>query len=175
MRNAGVVTPRLMLRPFAMEDAPAVMRLSREETLRHRMPDQVYETQEDARKMVSFLAGNVQTDGFPFVLAVALKETGELIGHIGLSPLNEGIEIGYAIAMAHQGRGYATEAVTAFSPWALQRLSMEGILAVVEADNFGSRRVVEKAGYVFLEERTIKAFGRTALCRYYAYRREGGE
>ncbi|WP_353958623.1 GNAT family N-acetyltransferase [Sporolactobacillus laevolacticus] len=47
-----------------------------------------------------------------------LKKTNTLIGHVGLSKISDGVEIGYAIGMDYQGNGYATESVGAFSIWA---------------------------------------------------------
>ncbi len=165
-------TPRLLLRPFSLEDAPALYALSREETLRRRMPDQVYESVEDAAEAASFLIGKAQAGEWPFVLGIVLKDTGELIGHVGLSPVAEGIEIGYAVAMAHQGKGYGTEAVAAFSLWAVKRFSLSGIWAILMADNMASCRVLKKAGYVFQWKRERNAFGGAHLCLGYLYTRE---
>ena len=165
-------TPRLLLRPFTLEDAPAVYDLSREETLRRRMPDQVYGSVEEAADVAAFLAEKAQAEQWPFVLGIVLKDTDELIGHVGLSPVSEGVEIGYAVAMAHQGKGYGTEAVAAFSSWAVKRFSLPGIWAILMADNEASCRVLKKAGYVFKWKREKNAFGGAHLCLGYLYTRE---
>ena len=167
----GLSTARLLMRSFTFTDAPSLYALSREETLRRRMPDQVYGSVKEAEEAAAHLMERAQRGEWPFVLGGALRESGELIGHVGLSPIQEGVEIGYAIAMAHQGRGYGAEAVAAFSAWALNRFSLPGIWAILMADNHPSRKVLEKAGYQRQWEREREAFGGRYLCLGYLYTR----
>ena len=52
-------------------------------------------------------------------LSVEDRETGDLVGDVGLSPAEDEpgvIKIGYTMSPAYQGRGYATEAVRRSSP-----------------------------------------------------------
>ena len=165
-------TPRLLLRPFVKEDAPVLFRLSREEPLRRYIPDQVYESLEEAEEVACFLAEKVTHGEWPYVLGITLKDTGELIGHVGLSPVEEGIEIGYAVAVNHQGKGYATEAVAAFSKWAAERFHLLRIFAILRADNTPSRRVLEKAGYRLIWEREKQIFGGVYPCLGCLYTQE---
>ena len=76
--------------------------------------------------------------------------SGERVGELcfmGLSP--DGItEIGYGLLPKHQGKGYATEAVTAAVEWALQQEGVTSVEAETDADNAASQRVLEKAGFV---------------------------
>ena len=53
----------------------------------------------------------------------------------------------YGIAEEHQGRGYATEAVTAAVSWALQQNAVSCVTAEVDKDNIASIRVLEKSGF----------------------------
>lgn len=165
-------TSRLLLRPFSIDDAQVLYELSREETLRLRMPDQVYGSVEEAAEAAAFLERKARSEEWPFVLGVVLRETGELIGHVGLSQVKEGIEIGYAIAINKQGKGYGAEVVAAFSKWAVKHFRLPGIWAILMADNAPSRRVLEKAGYVFQWEFEKEAFGGTHLCLGYLYTQE---
>jgi [ribosomal protein S5]-alanine N-acetyltransferase len=165
-------TKRLSLRPFLMEDTTVLFALSREETLRRRMPDQVYDSFEEAAEVTAFLKDRALNGEWPFVLGVTIRETKELIGHVGLSQVPEGIEIGYAIAMAHQGKGYGAEAVAAFSAWAVHHFALPGIWAILMADNEPSRRVLTKSGYVFQWQREENAFGGTHTCLGYLFTRE---
>ena len=165
-------TTRLLLRPFVKEDAPVIFRLSREEPLRRHLPDQVYGSLEEAEEVIDLLAGAASREEWPFVLGITLKDTGELIGHVGLSQVEEGIEIGYAVAAAHQGKGYAAEAVAAFSRWAIEKFHLPRIWAILRADNAPSRRVLEKAGYRLKWEREKQAFGGAYPCLGYLYTQE---
>lgn len=56
-------------------------------------------------------------------------------------------EIGYGIAKEYQGIGYATEAVTAATLWALQQKAISCVTAEVEKENIASVRVLEKSGF----------------------------
>lgn len=57
-------------------------------------------------------------------------------------------EIGYGIQQAHQGRGYATEAVDAAAAWALRDPRVTAVEAETEEGNLASGRVLEKCGFV---------------------------
>jgi len=145
--------------------------LSQERGLRRFIPDQVYGDEAEAARVLSFLIAQYDEAARPearvYVQAVELATTGELIGHIGLSPAHDEIEIGYAIAEAHQGSGYATELVRETARWALIDLALPSILGVVDADNLASIRVLEKAGFAFLHQHERTLHGRQALVRYY--------
>lgn len=56
-------------------------------------------------------------------------------------------EIGYGIAKNYQGCGYATEAVTAATLWALEQSEINCVTAEVESNNIASVRVLEKSGF----------------------------
>ena len=56
-------------------------------------------------------------------------------------------EIGYGIADEYQGYGYATEAVTAATGWALQQNAVRCVTAEVDRENAASVRVLEKSGF----------------------------
>jgi RimJ/RimL family protein N-acetyltransferase len=98
-------------------------------------------------------------------LAVTRPETGEVIGNCGVRRKDANdfeADIGYEIAPAHWGKGYATEAAIVmvrlgFGEWGLHRVS-----AWCVADNLGSARVLEKAG--------LKLEGRLVHSEYYKRR-----
>ena len=56
-------------------------------------------------------------------------------------------EIGYGIAEDYQGRGYATEAVTAASDWAFAQNMISSVTAEVDRDNLVSVSVLKKSGF----------------------------
>ena len=65
----------------------------------------------------------------------------------GMSP--EGmVEIGYGVSPEYEGKGYATEAVSAATVWASKQPGVTRIEAETLADNIASQRVLEKSGYV---------------------------
>ena len=171
MNKVSINTKNLVLRQFTLEDVPVLYQLSQEDGMRQYIPDQVYKDEEETEGVVKFLMSQYENPPTPkeapYVIGVVLKETNELIGHVGLSPLGDSVEIGYAIADKHQGKGYATEAVVAMSRWGLDDLKLSEILGVVDSDNKGSCKVLEKSSYEFVQEKEKKAFGRIGLCSTY--------
>ena len=152
-----VETLRLGIRCFTPADADMIYRLSVEDAYRRWLPDQVYTDKEQAREALDFLMSKYDGREFPYVLAVVEKSSGDLIGHVGLSRIPEGVEIGYAIGYEHQGRGYATEAVAAFSDWAKKEFSVQELFGVVRTDNTASRKVLEKAGFATPDHNAVEA------------------
>ena len=98
--------------------------------------------------------------GFSF-LAVVERESGAVIGDGGLHPLGGDVELGYTLARAAWGRGYATELGRALLAYAFGELGAERVVAQVEPDNAASRRVLEKLGMRAVETRA--AYGRPHL------------
>ena len=147
-----ITTSRLLLRQFSLADVPAIFALSLEEGIRRWIPDQVYRDVDEAehviRALMAHTANPPQPHVHPYVLAVEHRETGDLIGHVGLSPARGSVEIGYAIADRLQGQGLATEVVSAAAGWGVDELALAEVLGVVAAANLPSRRVLEKAGFV---------------------------
>lgn len=99
--------------------------------------------------------------------AVILKSSGECIGRVGLwFPEGwPGVELGWMITPAHQGRGYATEAAREGLNHGFDALQLDRIISLISVDNARSIRVAEKLGGV-LEDR-IEFHGDTLV---YAFR-----
>ncbi|MBL9020090.1 MAG: GNAT family N-acetyltransferase [Myxococcales bacterium] len=162
-----ITTARLLLRPLVPGDVPAIYTMSLEPALGKWIPDQVYRDEEHAEEVVLMLiemATHRDPRDKPFVLGLEERETGALIGHVGLSKARGSVEIGYAIAERLHGRGLATEAVTAMTDWALRELGLPEVLGIVATANVSSCRVLEKAGYVYTGDKPagIAVYRRTA-------------
>ena len=139
-------TERLVIRPFTPDMAEAVHRNSLDEDNRRFVPDEVFETVEEAEETVRFLLSRYETADGPFVYSVLLK-TGENIGYVQAVSVGDGWEIGYHIAKPYTGRGYAAEAVSAFLPWIAGRLQADRITGICLRENIASARVMEKCGF----------------------------
>lgn len=128
--------------------------MSREEGIARWIPDQVYrdehQSEEVLRELMTYTDLAPDPRKHPFVLGV--EHCGALIGHVGLSPAYASVEVGYAIERDAQGRGFATEAVKAMVDWALVDLGLPEVLGITDADNVGSRRVLERAGFARIRE-----------------------
>jgi RimJ/RimL family protein N-acetyltransferase len=78
------------------------------------------------------------------------KETGELVGGIGLHRVDWSIpklEIGYWIGTRFEGRGFVTEAVRALTDLAFAKLGAVRMELLCDTLNAKSRKVARRAGY----------------------------
>lgn len=138
------MTERLLLRPFTLADAPAVQRLAgaREIALNTLLIPYPY-PEGAAEAWIS-----KPRDPHDINFAITLRESGELVGAIGLvvGREHDRAEIGYWIAVEHWNRGYATEAARAVIRYGFEELNLNRIFAVHFARNAGSGRVMQKLG-----------------------------
>jgi len=144
-------TERLYLRKYTLDDVEKNYLYSQEESRKKGIPNEVYADIEASRENVEFILSCYEKGGFPYVYAVVLNDTDEYIGHVSLSEIPEGIEIGYAICEKHQGKGYATEIVQAYIAWGKTKLGLEKIYGFTYPENIASRKVLENAGFVFVK------------------------
>lgn len=83
--------------------------------------------------------------------AVEVADTGEFVGFAGLDPVEEhlpvgGVEIGWRLARAAWGHGYATEAARACLEHGFRELRLTEIVAIAAAGNTRSHAVMRRLG-----------------------------
>jgi RimJ/RimL family protein N-acetyltransferase len=66
----------------------------------------------------------------------------------GLRPSGD-IEIGYGLAEPYRGQGYGTELVQGLAGWLATQPGVRRVVAGTLPDNVPSRKVLERAGFVF--------------------------
>jgi RimJ/RimL family protein N-acetyltransferase len=135
-------TPRLLLRPIALADWPAIHRYLSDPIVTRWLPEGCLDeaqTQVFARKNAGRSARAV---------AVIERESEQLVGHMVFHPwLGRAThEIGWVISSDHQGRGYATEAARALADFAFSTLRCHRLVATCQPENVASWRVMEKLG-----------------------------
>lgn len=143
-----IETKRLIITQFSEDMAEAVHLNSLDDDIRRFVPDEVFETLEEARETVCFLISRYGTEEGPFVYPLLLRQTGENIGYVQAVRIEDGWEVGYLIAKAHRGQGYASEALLAFLPVILKQLGISKISGICLTENLASRRVLEKCGFL---------------------------
>ena len=143
-----IETERLIITEFTMDMAQAVHENSLDEDNRRFVPDEVFETLEEAEDTVSFLMGVYGSGDGPLVYPVLLKD-GTCIGYVQAVPFDDGTwEVGYHIGGSYTKQGYATEAVKAFLPVILPKLGISRIAGICLAANKASVKVMERCGFV---------------------------
>ena len=101
---------------------------------------------------------------FGFSLIVR-RDDGLVIGEIGFVglPIRGVVTIGYAIVPSARRNGYATEAIAAFSEWALDQPDVEVVRAQTLPDNEPSIRALLRVGFVEEPRRgKVRRFALTA-------------
>ncbi len=159
MGKFKIETERLIITEFNESMCESVYLNSLDEDTRRFVPDEVFETIEEASKTVFFLISCYKETSGPFVYPVLLKN-GENIGHVQVAAISEGWEIGYHIAKKHTNKGYATEAVNAFLPIIMKRLKINELFGVCADDNYPSCAVMEKCNFVLKHKGTGNYHGR---------------
>ena len=139
-------TERLLLRPGWAEDAPALTQAMADEMIVRNLASAPWPYR--LRDAEAFLA-KPRDPVLPSMLV--FERTGgepRLVGACGLGRRPSGaIEMGYWIARAHWGQGFATEACTALLDIA-RTLGLQQIEGSHFIDNPASGRVLEKLGFV---------------------------
>lgn len=84
-----------------------------------------------------------------FAFAVCDRNSGELLGSVGLNQFNSQHRIanlGYWVRQSQQGRGIGSRSATAVARFGFERLGLTRIEIVVLPGNHASRRTAEKTG-----------------------------
>lgn len=140
-------TERLIITEFTPDMAYDVHINSLDEDNRRFVPDEVFETVDDALGTINFLISTYDSDEGPFVYPIITKDGSKNIGYVQLVNIDDGYEIGYHIAKAYTGNGYATEAAKAFLPYMADKHGLSEIWGICLADNIASVKVMEKSGF----------------------------
>lgn len=128
--------------------AQSVYENSQDDDTRLFVPDEVYDSVEEAREAIDFLMSRYDTNDGPFVYPIITNYSGKNIGYVQLCKLDEGTwEIGYHIAKDFTDKGYATEAVKAFLPAIAKKFNIKEVYGICLAENLASVRVLEKCGF----------------------------
>ncbi|MFF7989576.1 GNAT family N-acetyltransferase [Kitasatospora xanthocidica] len=151
--TANPTAEGLVLRPFEDADAPALIEVYRDETLRRFTRTPVDGPEQAARWLALQYEGWAAGTRYAF----AVLDAGELVGNVVLkrgTPGGATAEVGYWTAGPARGRGVAPRAVEALTAWAFDTFAADGLRRLDllhEGDNHASCRVAEKSGYAFAE------------------------
>ena len=139
---------RLTITTFSLDMAQSVYENSQDDDIKRFVPDEVYDSVEEAHTAIDFLMSRYNSADGPFVYPIITNDGGKNIGYVQLCQIDDGSwEIGYHIAKQFMGKGYATEAVKAFLPVMAQKLNLNEVYGICLAENTASVRVLEKCGF----------------------------
>lgn len=144
-------TNRLLLRPWSEADAVDLFAEASHPEVGPAAGWPVHQSLEESREIIKTVLSQPET------YALVLKETGQVIGSIGLMigkqsgldlPDSEA-ELGYWIGHGFWGQGLVPEACQALLDYGFSQLGLEQIWCRAFIENSKSQRVQEKLGFVY--------------------------
>jgi ribosomal-protein-alanine N-acetyltransferase len=143
-----ISTPRLLLRALRPADLDDLYAYASDPEIDRYTPWRRYQSLSDAQADLDSFLAEYERDGLG-AWGIEQRASGRLIGIINLSPphpRNRRVEMGFTIARADWGQGYATEAAQALVAFAFERLDLVRVEAVCLPANRASARVLTKIG-----------------------------
>ena len=99
----------------------------------------------------------------PFMLAVALKDTNEMIGEIVVMPNENTFSLGYTFSYKHHRQGYAFEALTILVNHLHEKFEGWEFISFTDPNNHASMGLLTKLGYKnlgYISSKQSQAFGK---------------
>ena len=152
-----IETDRIVVRQLSINDSEPLFKYSQEEITKKELPDEVFSNIIETKETIKFLKSNYDNK-YPLVYGIILKVNNIIIGHIGLSEIEKGIEIGYAITTEYQNNGYVSEIIIPFINWIKNNLRIEKIYGIAKIENIASWKILENNGFILEEEVTNKNY-----------------
>jgi RimJ/RimL family protein N-acetyltransferase len=142
-----IETERLRMRGWRDGDFKAFADILADPEVARGLGKQAGMTWQEAWRDMSMMAGHWALKGFGHWV-LEERESGELVGRAGLyfPPTWPELEVGWTVARAHWGKGYAAEAGRAACKWAHDELGARHIVSLILPTNSQSIRVAEKLG-----------------------------
>lgn len=139
-------TDRLILRSVAAKDADIMYDYRNNEICARYQRGQTKDY-DGIFALVERRKNDVMSVDAPFMVAVALKETDEMVGEIVVMPKDGTISLGYTFSYKHHRRGYAFEALTALVSLLHERYPEWDFISFTERENEPSMALLKKLGY----------------------------
>lgn len=152
-------TPRLLLRPFELDDAADLFTMDSNPMVHQYLWQKPTQTIEESIEIIQYLQKQYQENKIGR-FATFLKETGEFIGWTGIKYINDHVEngntnfydYGYRLDEKHWNKGYATEASMAWLEHGFKVMNIEVMNAYTHHANGASNHILNKIGMQFVEE-----------------------
>jgi ribosomal-protein-alanine N-acetyltransferase len=158
-------TERLILRHITPDDFDELYRMNSDPIIMKYVGDGSIRNHEQMVTELDMLISHYTRKPGLGIWATVLKSTNTFVGASGLVYYNNTseIEIGYRMLKEHWNKGYATEASTGLLQYGFENLKLKKIVSSVHTENMASRRVMEKIGMQFIDNR----FQYSCLQAYY--------
>ena len=134
-----IKTKRMHIQPMSDQDIEEMMEKTDSDELRTAYGEMLSGCKNDPEHRIWYAPWSMR-----------LKDDHTYIGDLDFKGPARGnaVEIGYGVLPQYEGKGYTTEAVRAMTQWAFGNPDVIFIEAETEPENKGSRRVLEKCGFI---------------------------
>jgi len=143
---SALIGPRVLLRPFQPGDVPAVLAYASDPEVTRHLEWDAYD---DTPTAEAFIRSTLAGGSTWIARAIVFRTADAVIGGADLrvvSPRDRRGEIGYGLARAHWGHGYATEAAGLLLRFGFEAHGLVRIEALCSVDNERSARTLERLG-----------------------------
>lgn len=137
-------TDRLVLRRPSVDDAPAIFaNYANDPEVTRYLTWPPHASEATTRELMPRFVEMWETHtSYPWVITV----DDEAVGMLEVTPKPPRAEFGWVLSRSLWGRGIMTEAAATVTAWLLQQPDIWRVEALVDVDNPGSARVMEKLG-----------------------------
>ena len=155
-------TERLILRNIRPEDADTVFDYRNNEICARYQRGQTKDLP-GIRALTDRRMNDTLTVTDNAMVAVALKETDEMVGEIVVMPNDDCFSVGYTFHYAHHRRGYAFEALSCLIEYLHSLQPDWEFISFTERENIPSQKLLKKLGYTdmgYVEKLDSQMFGK---------------
>lgn len=141
-------TPRLLLRPFTLADAPTVQALAGQREIAEHTANIPHPYEDGMAEAWIGAHQGAYERREAATFAITRKEDAELVGAVGLG-INKSqrlAELGYWVGLPYWNQGYCTEAARQVLTFAFEELGLNRVQARHVTSNPASGRVMQKIG-----------------------------
>jgi RimJ/RimL family protein N-acetyltransferase len=164
-------TPRLLLRPWRIEDAEPFAALNADPVVMRYFPACLSREQSD--RLLQRIEADFAERGFG-LWALQCKDSGAFIGLAGLHPVGfaapfcPAVEMAWRLGRAHWRQGLASEAARTVVDCAFTRLGLERLVAFTAVENLASQELMRAIG---MQRDPAEDFDHPALAEGHRLRR----
>lgn len=151
-----LTTERCIVKEFSMEYLDELFALYAGEGMTDYM-EPLFPYEQEREYQQAYIENMYEFFGYGMWI-VCEKETGKLIGRAGVEHREEfqgELELGYAIGVPYQGKGYATEVCEAILSYTGEELGFPEVYCLIEEGNSVSEHLAEKIGFSYRETLAI--------------------
>lgn len=155
-------TKRLLLRNVTANDADVMFDYRNNEICSRYQRGQA-KTQRGIEDLVQRRKEDKISSEAPFMMAVALKDTNEMIGEIVVMPNENTFSLGYTFSYKYHRQGYAFEALTILIDYLHKKFSDWEFISFTDPKNEASMGLLTKLGYKdlgYIPSKESQAFGK---------------